>query len=45
MQNVELKPTYEDLFQVENSTVEEYLDQLHEMTVLSAIQVIHPLTG
>ena len=35
----ELKPTYEDVFPGESRTVEEYLQQVHEMTVISAIQV------
>lgn len=35
----ELKPTYEDVFPEESRTVEEYLQQVHEMTVISAIQV------
>ena len=39
LETVELKPTYEDLFQVENSSVEDYLKQMHEVTVLTAIQV------
>lgn len=39
LESVELKPTYEDLFQVENSSVEDYLKQMHELTVLTAIQV------
>jgi hypothetical protein len=39
LQSFELKPSYEDVFQVETSTVEEYLQQMHEMTVITAIQV------
>jgi len=40
LQAVELRPTYEDLFQAETGSVEEYLEQMHEMTVVTAIQVI-----
>jgi hypothetical protein len=29
------------VFEVEASTVEEYLQQVHQMTVISAIQVCH----
>ena len=36
---LELKPMYEDVFQTESCTVEEYLQQVHEMTVITAIQV------
>jgi len=43
LQAVELKPTYEDLFQAEGGSVEEYLEQMHEMTVVTAIQVLFPL--
>lgn len=39
LQTFELRPTYEDVFQVEGSSVEEYLQQVHEMTVITAIQV------
>ena len=39
LQSVVLKPTYEDLFQAESGSVEEYLEQMHEMTVVTAIQV------
>ena len=39
LQTVELKPTYEDVFQVEGSSLEEYLQQVHEMTVVTAIEV------
>ena len=39
LQTVELKPTYEDVFQAESSSVEEFLQQMHEMTVVTAIQV------
>ncbi|KAK9828502.1 hypothetical protein WJX72_000423 [[Myrmecia] bisecta] len=38
LQTFELKPTYEDVFEVETSTVEEYLQQMHQMTVITAIQ-------
>ena len=41
VQALELRLTYEDVFQVEASTVEEYLQQVHQMTVISAIQVCH----
>ena len=44
LQSVVLKPTYEDLFQAESGSVEEYLEQMHEMTVITAIQVI-PTNG
>ena len=40
LQTVDLKPTYEDIFQAESSSVEEYLQQMHEMTVITAIQVL-----
>lgn len=36
---MELKTSYEDVFQVESSSVDEYLQQVHEMTVVTAIQV------
>ena len=39
LQTFELRPTYEDVFQVEGSSVEEYLQQVHELTVITAIQV------
>ncbi|GBG69349.1 hypothetical protein CBR_g4043 [Chara braunii] len=38
LRTFELKTTFEDICPVEASTVEEYLQQLHEMTMLSAIQ-------
>ncbi len=41
LQALELRPTYEDVFQAEASTVEEYLQQVHQMTVISAIQACH----
>ena len=45
LQTFELRPTYEDVFQVEGSSVEEYLQQVHEMTVITAIQVRLPATS
>ncbi|GMH20171.1 hypothetical protein Nepgr_022012 [Nepenthes gracilis] len=38
LKSFELKTTYEDVFPAEATTVEEYLQQIHEMTMLSAIQ-------
>ncbi|KAL4859943.1 Nuclear pore complex protein NUP93A [Chlorella vulgaris] len=38
LQTFELRPTYEDVFQVETATVEEYLQQVHEMISVTAIQ-------
>ena len=40
LQTFDLTPAYEDVFQVETGTVEEYLQQVHEMTVITAIQVL-----
>mmetsp|Transcript_47925 Transcript_47925/g.120947 ORF Transcript_47925/g.120947 Transcript_47925/m.120947 type:complete len:866 (-) Transcript_47925:31-2628(-) len=34
----ELKPSYEDVFQVETASVAEYLTQVHDMTLLTSIQ-------
>ncbi|GAB4851632.1 Nuclear pore complex protein nup93a [Ancistrocladus abbreviatus] len=39
LKSFELKTTYEDVFPAEATTVEEYLQQIHEMAMLSAIQV------
>lgn len=36
---LELRPTHEDVFQSQPSTVDEYLQQVHESTVVTAIQV------
>ncbi len=36
---LELQPTVEDVFPAETSSVEEYLQQIQEMTILTAIQV------
>ncbi|MCO5566899.1 hypothetical protein L7F22_020582 [Adiantum nelumboides] len=38
LKSFELKTSFEDVFPVEATTVEEYLQQVHEMTMLSAIQ-------
>ncbi|KAK9671097.1 hypothetical protein RND81_12G006800 [Saponaria officinalis] len=38
LKSFELKTTYEDVFPAEATTVEEYLQQVHEMAMLSAIQ-------
>lgn len=38
LKSFELKTSFEDVFPVEATTVEEYLQQVHEMTILSAIQ-------
>ncbi|CAO2822242.1 unnamed protein product [Amaranthus hypochondriacus] len=38
LKSFELKTTYEDVFPTEATTVEEYLQQVHEMAMLSAIQ-------
>lgn len=38
LKSFELKTTYEDVFPSEATTVEEYLQQVHEMVMLSAIQ-------
>lgn len=35
---LELRPTHEDVFQSQPSTVDEYLQQVHESTVVTAIQ-------
>ena len=39
LQTFELRPTYEDVMPVESSSVQEYLDQMHEYTTIAAIQV------
>lgn len=38
LKSFEIKTTYEDVFPSEATTVEEYLQQVHEMTMVSAIQ-------
>ncbi|PSC75508.1 nuclear pore complex NUP93A-like [Micractinium conductrix] len=38
LQTFELRPTYEDVFAVETATVDEYLQQVHEMISVTAIQ-------
>ena len=39
LQTFELRTTYEDVLPVESVSVQEYLEQLHDMTTLAAIQV------
>jgi nuclear pore complex protein Nup93 len=39
LQTIELRPTYEDVLPVECSSVDEYLEQMHETTTMAAIQV------
>ena len=39
LQTFELQPTYGDVMPVESSSVQEYLDQMHEYTTIAAIQV------
>ncbi|KAI4319612.1 hypothetical protein MLD38_033192 [Melastoma candidum] len=38
LKSFELKTTFEDVFPVEATSLEEYLQQVHEMTMISAIQ-------
>ena len=38
LRSFELKTTFEDVFPVDAASVEEYLQHVHEMTVLAAIQ-------
>ena len=38
LKSFELKPTFEDVFPIEAASVEEYLQQVHEMAMLSAVQ-------
>ncbi|XP_078160805.1 nuclear pore complex protein NUP93A-like [Carex rostrata] len=38
LKSFELKTTFEDVFPSEAATLEEYLQQLHEMTIVSSIQ-------
>ena len=38
LQTFELRPSYEDVLPAESASVEEYLDQLHELTTVAAIQ-------
>lgn len=42
LQTIELRPTYEDVLPVESTSVEEYLEQMHETTTMAAIQVQSP---
>lgn len=39
LETVEIRPTIEDVFNLETESVQEYLERVHEMTVVSAIQV------
>ncbi|BBN03469.1 nuclear pore complex protein Nup93 [Marchantia polymorpha subsp. ruderalis] len=41
LKSFELKTTFEDVFPVEATSVEEYLQQVHEMSMISAIQEAH----
>ena len=36
---LELRPTHEDVFQSQPSNMDDYLQQVHESTVVTAIQV------
>ncbi|KAM6592583.1 hypothetical protein CsatA_000286 [Cannabis sativa] len=38
LKSFELKTTFEDVFPAEATTVEEYLQQVHEMAIISAVQ-------
>ena len=38
LQTFELRPSYEDVLPAESASVEEYLEQLHELTTVAAIQ-------
>lgn len=38
LKSFELKTTFEDVFPIEATTVEEYLQQIHEMAMVSAVQ-------
>ncbi|GAB4816873.1 hypothetical protein N2152v2_003919 [Parachlorella kessleri] len=38
LQTLQLRPTYEDVFQVETSTVDEYLQQVHQSITTTAVQ-------
>ncbi|MED6143514.1 Nuclear pore complex protein nup93a, partial [Stylosanthes scabra] len=38
LKSFELKTTFEDVFPVEATSVEEYLQQVHEMAMVSAVQ-------
>lgn len=42
---LELRPTHDDVFQSQPSTVDEYLQQVHESTVVTAIQVRFSAAG
>ncbi len=37
--SLEIQPTYEDVFHADTSSVEEYLQQIEESTILAALQV------
>lgn len=37
--SLELQPTLEDVFHADTTSVEEYLQQIQDMTILTAIQV------
>ncbi len=39
LQTIELRPTYDDILPVESTSVEEYLEQMHETSTMAAIQV------
>ncbi|KAL3698515.1 hypothetical protein R1sor_012591 [Riccia sorocarpa] len=41
LKSFELKTTFEDVFPVEATSVEEYLQQVHEMAMISSIQEAH----
>ena len=41
LKSFELKPTFEDVFPIEAASVEEYLQQVHEMAMLSSVQGAH----
>lgn len=41
MASLELQPTLEDVFHADTTSVEDYLQQIQEMTILTAIQVLH----
>lgn len=39
---LELQPTMEDVFHADTTSVEDYLQQIQDMTILTAIQVTGP---
>ena len=41
LRTFEMQTTFQEVFPVEGATVEEYLDQVHNMTLLSAIEKEH----